>query len=605
MPNIGGYDTYNFNDSDGISFLTLFLQRKHSIKALLKYDDKIPNLDGTIQVLHNTNSKCIPAQIFEVQVKTLDCEYSNPNKKHHKSQYKYSVDTKAFNIVKHNITLNPVLLFLVDLNNKKVFYIYASQEYVFNLELKDEKEKNIYFNDEDQITDIDAFTNTLKAIHEEKVALLNNGNRNIITTTNCLSESDNELLQKEWDFLDDVLTHKLKPVTSQLFPDTWKFGIAYCPQGSYDIVGIYQIKRGKRGEYIKFFNTEDKDCFSVIHYKKEKTNLHDVLIWQICNMLDLYYKKEHFSPSVLDTIILEEIAFYFLDTIASACPIFESSQYTQVYYKNTETVDELSRIWNSLLQMSIRRNQINIDKYYNTPNVFCEINPLSSIKNCNPKKKQKALQEFYTILSERISFIDMLPYPICFSKEWDYQLVHETIRELKKRNVKTITRPWKCKKYEEMFKEYKNLNISGLERFETGYLIEDIYYNSKKLLKHFPTVYNHFIDKIWGTNSKYHRINIDYSISFDEKNPLCEWTALLYNSHEFSIKFIKLSSAELESIQNNLKSYHVVCIKNSSFYSFAQLNTPLYQVLWNTFNAEMRASCDFPTHTLSPSLYHK
>ena len=605
MPNIGGYDRFNFNDSDGISFLTLFLQQKKTIKALLEHDDKIPNLDGTIQVLRNNDSKCIPAQIFEVQVKTLDCKYSNNNKKQHKSQYKYSVDTKVFNIVKYNITLNPVLLFLVDLNSRKIFYIYVSQEYVLSLNLKDEKEKTIYFNDQDQITDIDIFTNTLISIHEEKAALLNNGNKNRITTSHCLSESDNVMLQKEWDYLDDILTHKLKPITTHLFPDTWKFGIAYCPQNGYDIVGIYQIKRGKSGEYIKFFSNEDKDCFSISHYRTDKINLHEVLVKQICNMLDLYYRKNHFSPFVLDTIILEEIAFYFLDTIASACPIFESPQYALVYYKNTETVDELSRIWNALLQMSIRRDQMIIDKYYNTPNVSCEIDPLSSIKNCNPKNKQKALQEFYTILSEKIPSVDILPYPICFSKKWDYQLVHETIMELKKRNVKTITRPWKCKKYEEMFKEYENLNISGLDRIETGYLIEDIYYNSKKLLEHFPSAYNRVIEKIWETDSKYHRIDMDYSFSFDEKDPLCRWTALLYNSHEFNIKFVKLSQTELENIKNNLVDYHVVCLISSSFYSFAQLDMPLYQILWNTFNAEIRASCNLSMHTISPSLYHK
>lgn len=595
MPNIGGYDRFNFNDSDGISFLTLFLQQKKTIKALLEHDDKIPNLDGTIQVLRNNDSKCIPAQIFEVQVKTLDCEYSNNNKKQHKSQYKYSVDTKVFNIVKYNITLNPVLLFLVDLNSRKIFYIYVSQEYVLSLDLKDEKEKTIYFNDEDQIADIDVFTNTLISIHEKKAALLNNGNKNRITTSHCLSESDNVMLQKEWDYLDDILTHKLKPITSQLFPDTWKFGIAYCPQNGYDIVGIYQIKRGKSGEYIKFFSNEDKDCFSIAHYRKDRINLHEVLVKQICNMLDMYYKNNHFSPSVLDTIILEEIAFYFLDTIASACPIFESPQYALVYYKDTETVDELSRIWNSLLQMSIRRDQMIIDKYYNTPNVSCEIDPLSSLKNCNPKNKQKALQEFYTILSEKIPSVDILPYPVCFSKKWDYQLVHETIIELKKRNVKTIARPWNCKKYEEMFKEYDKLNLSGLDRIETGYLIEDIYYNSKKLLECLPDVYKFSVDRIWGDDSKYHQIECTYSISFDENSPYCYWTALLYNSHEFKIKFVKLSEEEMSAIHNNMDAYNIICIKESSFYSIAQLDLPLYQTLWDMINCEMRANCNLPT----------
>lgn len=605
MPHIGGYDTYNFNDSDGISFLTLFLQQQKTIKALLEHDDKIPNLDGSIQLLCKGDFKCIPTQIFDVQVKTLDCEYSNNNKKQNRSQYKYSIDTKAFNVVKHNITLNPVLIFLVDLNCKKIFYIYASQEYVLKLDLKEEKEKTIYFNDEDEIIDIDAFTNTLRAIHEEKVSLLNNGIKNKITAENCFSEEDNLLLQNEWDYLDNILTHKLKPITSQMFPDTWKFGIAYCPHNNYSMVGIYQIKRGKSGEYIKYFSNEVNDCFSIFHYKKEKIDLHEVIVKQIYNMLEIYYKKYHFSPSVLDTMVLEEISFYFLDTIASVCPGFQSSQYTQVYYRNTETVEELSQIWNSLLQMAIKNSQNVINKYSNVPNVFCEIDPISSLKNYNSQNRQQALQEFYSFFSAEKTFIENLPYPLCFSSKWNYTLVHETIIELRKRDIKTITRPWKCKKYKEMFKEYEILKISGFDRIETGYLIEDIYYNSKKLLKHFPSAYNYVITNYWGTDNKSHQLYIDYVISFDEKNFLCDWTALLYDSHEFNIRFVKLSQSELEKIERDMKAYHVLCIINNSFYSFAQLEMPLYQILWNTFNNEIRAALNSSMPSIVPSLFHK
>ena len=116
-------------------------------------------------------------------------------------------------------------------------------------------------------------------------------------------------------------------------------------------------------------------------------------------MLEIYYKKYHFSPSVLDTMVLEEISFYFLDTIASVCPGFQSSQYTRVYYRNTETVEELSQIWNSLLQMAIKNSQNVINKYSNVPNVFCEIDPISSLKNYNSQNRQQALQEFYSFFS--------------------------------------------------------------------------------------------------------------------------------------------------------------------------------------------------------------
>ncbi len=122
MLNIGGYDKNSFYDSNGVAYLTRFLQQGHGIKGIIQSDDKIPNLDGIIQLLEwNSDKRAIPKQIFHVQVKTMNHGYKNTNKLHHRSQYKYSVDTKVFNVVKENITFDPVLLFLVDEKKKKYF----------------------------------------------------------------------------------------------------------------------------------------------------------------------------------------------------------------------------------------------------------------------------------------------------------------------------------------------------------------------------------------------------------------------------------------------------------------------------------------------------
>lgn len=51
MSNLGGYDRNSFYDSNGVAYLTRFLQSEHRIKGIMQSDDKIPNLDGTIQLL--------------------------------------------------------------------------------------------------------------------------------------------------------------------------------------------------------------------------------------------------------------------------------------------------------------------------------------------------------------------------------------------------------------------------------------------------------------------------------------------------------------------------------------------------------------------------
>lgn len=65
MKNLGGYDENSFYDSNGVAYLTGFLQSEHGIKAIMQSDDKIPNLDGIIQLLEwNSDKRAILKQIF-------------------------------------------------------------------------------------------------------------------------------------------------------------------------------------------------------------------------------------------------------------------------------------------------------------------------------------------------------------------------------------------------------------------------------------------------------------------------------------------------------------------------------------------------------------
>lgn len=124
-------------------------------------------------------------------------------------------------------------------------------------------------------------------------------------------------------------------------------------------------------------------------------------------------------------------------------------------------------------------------------------------------------------------------------------------------------------------------------------------------LEHFPSIYNYIIENFWGTTNRLHQINMDYAISYDEKDPLCYWTALLSASDKFNIRFVELSQSELAEIQRNLEAHHVLCSISSSFYSFAQLKMPLYQILWNTFNNEIRSHFTPLMPSITPSLFCK
>lgn len=129
--NIGGYDQNAFYDCLGVNYLERKLLERHLLMPKFNRMDKYPNLNGCFEVCETKTSdaprsaqthisllrrRIIPVCTFEVQIKTLNGDYSNHNKSSQSehSDFKYSCDTKAMNYVLKSGTSNPVLLMLVD-----------------------------------------------------------------------------------------------------------------------------------------------------------------------------------------------------------------------------------------------------------------------------------------------------------------------------------------------------------------------------------------------------------------------------------------------------------------------------------------------------------
>lgn len=425
MSNLGGYDRNSFYDSNGVAYLTRFLQSEHRIKGIMQSDDKIPNLDGTIQLLEwNSDKRAIPRQIFHVQVKTMNHGYENTNKNHHRSQYKYSVDTKVFNIVKGNITFDPVLLFLVDEKKEKVFWRYVSVDFVMSLDLNDEEKKTIYFSDSDLISNLTEFHLRLVEIHEEKVRISKNLNENLITTNLADNKAIYEMLQEEWSYLDRLLKSDLKIVTDYMYPDTWKFGIAFQEGEEFSSIGIYHIRKGNNDTFVKEFSTNKEKCFTVSHYKKDKISVREVLNEQISLLIKDFFKHARIPTRYLPDIVLEEIAFQFLDLIAEAYVEVEDKEFVLTYYKRQESVQEVRRLWNALVLFAIVQNENLIKQYAIHKNIRVEIDPLGMLLTCNVANKKLAVQKFEECLYKTGKEDYELPYPLVYSEKHAYELNH-------------------------------------------------------------------------------------------------------------------------------------------------------------------------------------
>ena len=100
------------------------VEKNNRIKVRATETDKIANLDGKVVIIDKNGFERI---YIEIQAKTL------PEKYNLKKQYSYSCDTKAFNVVLEHITFNPVVLFLVDEQRKRVFWKLISNEYAKSL----------------------------------------------------------------------------------------------------------------------------------------------------------------------------------------------------------------------------------------------------------------------------------------------------------------------------------------------------------------------------------------------------------------------------------------------------------------------------------------
>ncbi len=464
-----------------------------------------------------------------------------------------------------------------------------------SLNLNDEEKKTIYFNDSDLISNLTEFHSQLVDIHEEKLRMSNDINMNIITTNFVGNKEIYVMLQEEWNYLDSLLKNDLKIVTDYMYPDTWKFGIAFQEGEEFDSIGIYQIKKGINDVFVKEFSTNKEKCFTVSHYKKNKISIRKVLNEQVSMLIEEFFKKATIPAKYLPDIVLEEIVFQFLDVISEAYGGVEDKEFILTYYKRQESVQKVRKLWNALVLFAINQNEKLIELYTNQKNIKVEIDPLGMLLNCNIGNKKAAVQKFTECLYDAEEKTNELPYPIVFSQKYDYELYEDALYELEERKIKEITRPWEPKKYNQMFEQYEKLNLQGLDRIETGYLIEDIYSNYDKLLRELPKAYKYVNKKVWHEMAKDRMLRIEYSICYDSSDTSCTYYKLVRDAFEFDIDINEYSMEELKELVEkggNLEKYNANCISISSLYNSCRMKFPLYNQIWYLLNLEMWNRCD-------------
>lgn len=312
--NIGGYDKNYKYDRKAVNYLEGVLLESELIIPHIESGDKLPNLDGYLELCKFAERKVIPVGRFDVQVKSLNHDYSNNNVSYNsKYSYKYSCDTKVVNVVLEAQTCNPVILILVDSKNKHIFWKYMSMQYCLKLDVETQVEKTVYFDESDEITDSNVWYDILHNIYIKFSYVQQHGDENYF----LLSDKERKVpitVQNMSDYLNNILDNELWFIKQVYFQDTWKIGIAYLDgdKDSFSCIGLYKIKKGENDLFIKQFK-EKAGYFWNIHYGGSYS-IEDIIRQTLEIWINDFFKRDNYFLFLFPDVVLNELFFQDIDS---------------------------------------------------------------------------------------------------------------------------------------------------------------------------------------------------------------------------------------------------------------------------------------------------
>lgn len=517
-----------FKESKSITALKFLLEKNDSIKVRANEEDTIPNLDGSVAILDDNNTERITV---DIQSKTLPEDYNlngNP--------YKYDCDTKVFNVVIENVTFNPVVLMLVDIKNQKVYWKHISREYANSLQLnKGQETKRITFDEED-LFDIDTFRNAMDRASCELEEIIDAGISAIITSNIKEDTSFYGEMQEEIDRINSLLDNDYIDAKNLLFPNVWKFGIAYnrYTDGS-EFLGIYKINKGNNGTLIKNFDFKN-DKYMMCQFKNgdSKSSIRAFLNSWLSQVMNDYFSVAPINPEYLPDIILYEIVFQFLDRLADDIEILCNKDYKAVYYKDEEEISNVKRYISGLktfysLIINEYSDKFPLSKallpYYSLTSRILVFNRLLS-----PSKEE------YELLLKSIDNPKQTSNPILLSsQDVDFDLLEKVIIELDKRKIKNVKRVWKYQKWDDYISQKKNSEKPPfMQSIAKGYIDEDLYSNLDFMFSYLEESVKYALSKIPKGNK--YMINGKYLLLYDKDYPY-EYKLSVNKDVTFSFKY--------------------------------------------------------------------
>ena len=228
------YPDTDFQENESILLFESRIDRRH-IKTQINSREKIPNVDGYIEIVDENN---VPMYKFEIQVRTIK-----------KGQKSYYCPLTTVNYT--SVTTLPILLILVDISLENVYW-----KHMVRTNARQAPKKASFIFDLSELDKIDSqndYITKWKIIAEnyiEKIKSLNDGFELLqldetISPPKNLSQDAILYFQRYIDKINYLLEHDYSIVRQIYFGKYWKLGVAVVEFGKDISFGIYGILHGK------------------------------------------------------------------------------------------------------------------------------------------------------------------------------------------------------------------------------------------------------------------------------------------------------------------------------------------------------------------------
>lgn len=524
--------------------------------------DKYPNFDGNLFIgkKEKDDFKISPIAEFEVQIKTLPQNYHNANTRGRKSDFKYECVCAPFCAVLDKVTKNPVLLLLVDAANNKAFSIHLSAEYCFEA-IGDGAQKTctVYFDDIDEINDLDMFFDHLIEISETK------DSEDTVLTRGIDQEMKTRLTEACFE-LNRTMDNDLRFIKNRLFRRVKQFGFACCKNGPFIVVKVFKVEQDEDGELIRTFefeptkDGEKKSFLSLFEkndlcvYFRNAANFDPKgIIRDFCKtQIEKYCKGFNLPVEYMPDEVLREIAFYFLDYVAAAFPTWRDSSPQSAWYGHDSiALADLKKIWNGVRDLDL------IDLYETDPNILAgegtlRIDPIPV--NRVPQDYERREKFFLRALENPFG---ECAKTIILNGKFPYEVVADCIEQLEIRNIQCIERLWPVPEYNESLAESREWRSEFgplADEIYTGYTKETFYNEIPRLFDFVQKAYRAIAKQMLSKDSPELVDRTKYCYYFDPQTRDSYVWLSVSAADQFTLKceFIDISGEELEAFRAKL-----------------------------------------------------